>query len=41
MSRRRPPWSALGIDPTGDERVIKRQDHRVIIHDVKRVPEFS
>lgn len=24
MSRRRPPWSTLGIDPTGDERVIKR-----------------
>ncbi|WP_197411775.1 hypothetical protein, partial [Sphingopyxis sp. HXXIV] len=24
MSRRRPPWSSLGIDPTGDERAIKR-----------------
>lgn len=24
MSRRRPPWSSLGIDPTGDERTIKR-----------------
>lgn len=24
MSRRRPPWSALGIDPTNDERAIKR-----------------
>jgi hypothetical protein len=24
VSRRRPPWSALGIDPTGDERAIKR-----------------
>lgn len=24
MSRRRPPWSALGIDPTGDTRAIKR-----------------
>ena len=24
MSRRRPPWSALGIDPTSDERAIKR-----------------
>lgn len=24
MSRRRPPWSVLGIDPTGDERAIKR-----------------
>jgi hypothetical protein len=24
VSRRRPPWSSLGIDPTGDEREIKR-----------------
>lgn len=24
MSRRRPPWSSLGIDPTSDERAIKR-----------------
>jgi hypothetical protein len=24
VSRRRPPWSSLGIDPTGDERTIKR-----------------
>lgn len=24
MSRRRPPWSSLGIDPTADERAIKR-----------------
>ena len=24
MSRRRPPWSSLGIDPTGEERAIKR-----------------
>lgn len=24
MSRRRPPWSSLGIDPTSDEREIKR-----------------
>lgn len=24
MSRRRPPWSSLGIDPTNDERAIKR-----------------
>ncbi|MBA3942325.1 MAG: hypothetical protein C0520_14055, partial [Sphingopyxis sp.] len=24
MSRRRPPWSTLGIDRTGDERAIKR-----------------
>jgi hypothetical protein len=24
VSRRRPPWSSLGLDPTGDERAIKR-----------------